>query len=113
MMRLAGFDDDLPVDGNQLNARTGLVRLLVGGAVANDGRVEDDEVGKGPFADDTPAGEAKSLGRSAAELVDGVFQGKQPRIPHQGAEQPTRGAVDSRMQARRLGMIDAVASHQV
>ena len=112
-MRLAGFDDDLPVDGNKFDAGTGLVRLLVSGTVANDGGVEDDEVGEGSFANDAAAREPEPLRRSAAELVDGILQRKETGIPHHRAEQPPRRTKDPRMQARGLGVIDAVAPHQI
>src|SRR5262249_25971923 len=76
------------VHQHMLDSARILVRVGVGGPVLNRRRVEDNQIRERTGLDRASVREPESCGRSAAELVHGVFERKQLPVAHTGAQQP-------------------------
>src|SRR5439155_24947432 len=88
---------DLPVDDDIFDAYRELSRLLVGRAVGDRLRIEDNHVGGEALTQLTPAGEVHSTRRKRGHLAHSFLQREQALLPHVFAQHTRDGAVDTRV----------------
>ena len=63
-----------PVDEHRVDSGGELVRILVGGAVGNGIRIEEDEVGVVALGDAAPPGKPEAFSGAATQLVNRLLQ---------------------------------------
>ena len=83
---LAVFEDVHAIDKHVLHTDRILMRLLVGGAVGDGRRIEDDHVGEVPFLQRPAAVKAEIRGRQVREFANGGFESQQLFVADKSAE---------------------------
>src|SRR5439155_24040920 len=85
---LALVEDDVAVHDHRVDPARIAVRIVVGAALADGGRVEDRQVRPGPLAHDAAIRETERGGGSARHLPDRLLERQQAKLARVVAEHP-------------------------